>query len=509
LKNAIGRVEASWRPASPDEGFEIVRRRLFQPLTGEQFVARDAVARAFSELYGSQQQEFPLECREADYERRVKLAYPIHPELFDRLYNDWSTLEKFQRTRGVLRLMAAVIHALWERNDANLLIMPATVPVDEPIVHLGSEHPHSAREETSPARKEAASILESRGTSPRNYKNTLVFLAADTIRLRELEQAVRQYLAWSSIWDDRTTLNLDPFQSRQAETKRQNTDETVDARIPETYQWLLVPGQPDPKGGIQWTEIRLQGQEPLAPRAGKKLKNEELLMVQLGGTRLRHEIDKIPLWRGDHVGIQQLCEDMARYLYLPRVRDEDVILAAVRDGLERLTWQNETFAYAEGWDEPRGRYQGLRAGQPGRVVLDAESLVVQSEIAAAQIEADRQAATATSPRTVSGPETDSAAGSARTRTGSASGTGTTVAPPVRQLRRFHGCVKLDPVRLGRDAARIAEEVVQHLSGIVGADVQVTLDVQVELPQGASDKLVRDVTENCRTLRFDEFGFEET
>ncbi|HZW34857.1 MAG TPA: hypothetical protein VFF52_29310, partial [Isosphaeraceae bacterium] len=216
-----------------------------------------------------------------------------------------------------------------------------------------------------------------------------------------------------------------------------------------------------------------------------------------------------PLWRGDHVGIQQLCEDMARYLYLPRVRDEDVILAAVRDGLERLTWQNETFAYAEGWDEPRGRYQGLRAGQPGRVVLDAESLVVQSEIAAAQIEADRQAATATSPRTVSGPETDSAAGSARTRTGSASGTGTTVAPPVRQLRRFHGCVKLDPVRLGRDAARIAEEVVQHLSGIVGADVQVTLDVQVELPQGASDKLVRDVTENCRTLRFDEFGFEET
>ena len=79
LKNAIGRVEASWRPASPDEGFEIVRRRLFQPLTGDQFVTRDAVARAFVELYGSQQQEFPSECREADYERRIKMAYPIHP----------------------------------------------------------------------------------------------------------------------------------------------------------------------------------------------------------------------------------------------------------------------------------------------------------------------------------------------------------------------------------------------------------------------------------------------
>jgi predicted AAA+ superfamily ATPase len=47
--------------------------------------------------------------------RRIKMAYPVHPELFDRLFNDWSTLDKFQRTRGVLRLMAAVIHSLWER----------------------------------------------------------------------------------------------------------------------------------------------------------------------------------------------------------------------------------------------------------------------------------------------------------------------------------------------------------------------------------------------------------
>ena len=134
IKNAVGRVESSWRPASPDEGFEIVRRRLFQPLTNENAKQRDAVARAFSEFYGSQHQEFPSECREADYERRIKMAYPIHPELFDRLYNDWSTLDKFQRTRGVLRLMAAVIHSLWERQDGNLLILPANVPVDDQSV---------------------------------------------------------------------------------------------------------------------------------------------------------------------------------------------------------------------------------------------------------------------------------------------------------------------------------------------------------------------------------------
>jgi hypothetical protein len=232
-------------------------------------------------------------------------------------------------------------------------------------------------------------------------------------------------------------------------------------------------------------------------------------MVQLGGTRLRHEIDRVPLWRGNHVGVKQLCEDMARYLYLPRLRDDDVLLGAVRDGLERLTWQDETFAFAEAWDEPRGRYNGLRAGQPGRVILDAESLVVQSESAAAQMEADRASTTPTGSATDSdrrvGPGTSSTTGGP----GPTSGSGTVIGPSVPQLRRFHGSVKLDPVRLGRDAARIAEEVVQHLSSIVGAEVQVTLDVQVELPERASEKLVRDVTENCRTLKFVDFGFEET
>ena len=120
LRNVVGRVESSWRPASAEEGFEIVRRRLFEPLSDPaQFKDRDVVARAFADLYRTQQAEFPPECRESEYEKRIKAAYPIHPEIFDRLYTDWSTLVKFQRTRGVLRLMAAVIHSLWEKGDRN------------------------------------------------------------------------------------------------------------------------------------------------------------------------------------------------------------------------------------------------------------------------------------------------------------------------------------------------------------------------------------------------------
>ncbi|MGH7601922.1 MAG: ATP-binding protein, partial [bacterium] len=128
IRNVFGRLEAIWKPASAAESFEIVRRRLFEPISD--FAGRDAACRAFSEMYRANRGEFPSECREADYEERMKSAYPIHPELFDRLYQDWSTLDRFQRTRGVLRLMAKVIHELWEREDKSLLIMPGTLPLD-------------------------------------------------------------------------------------------------------------------------------------------------------------------------------------------------------------------------------------------------------------------------------------------------------------------------------------------------------------------------------------------
>ena len=84
-----------------------------------------------------------------------------------------------------------------------------------------------------------------------------------------------------------------------------------------------------------------------------------------------------------------------------------------------------------------------------------------------------------------------------------------VATPAPKPRRFHGTVQVDPLRLGRDAARIAEEIIQHLTGIVGANVEITVEIQADLPDGAGDKLVRDVTENCRTLKFKDFGFEES
>ena len=93
-----------------------------------------AVSRQFYEFYIKHKGEFPSDCADLDYENRIRSTYPIHPSLFDQLYDYWSTLERFQRTRGVLRLMSTVVHALWNSQDAGPLIMPGSVPLENPEV---------------------------------------------------------------------------------------------------------------------------------------------------------------------------------------------------------------------------------------------------------------------------------------------------------------------------------------------------------------------------------------
>jgi predicted AAA+ superfamily ATPase len=686
LRNVVGRVESSWRPASAEEGFEIVRRRLFDSLSDPaQFKDRDVVARAFADFYRAQHQEFPPECRDSDYEKRIKAAYPIHPEIFDRLYTDWSTLVKFQRTRGVLRLMAAVIHSLWEKGDRNPLILPANIPIDDPrvqfeltryltdnwvpviekdvdgpnslplrqdgevpnlgkfgasrrvarAIYLGSaptataahrgledrrvklgcvmpgespaifgdalrrlagaatylyqdgprywystqptvtklaedraeqlkrnpdavaqeislrlstdlgldkslrrdeqekrrgdfnrihplpasgadvsddldarlvvlslDHPYS-KEVGSAAISAAKAILELRGNTPRLYQNALVFLAADKTRLQDLDEAVRRYLAWESILAERVPLDLTPHQVKQAETQKTAAEGAVTARLPETYQWLLVPVQNSPQVSVEWQAIRLSGQDALAIRASKKLKSEELLVISFHSTRLRMELDRVPLWRGEQVSVKQLVEDFARYLYLPRLADPSVLLNAIRDGVSLLTWENDTFAFADSIDEAVGRYRGLRAGQHLNLP-DASSpcLLVKPDVARKQLNAETPAPASSEVSPSQSVIENAVAPGPTSATASTSHT-----PPAEpaQAKRFHGTVELDPTRAGRDASRIADEVIAHLSGLVGAKVRVTIEIEAEIPSGTPDQVVRVVTENSRTLKFTSYG----
>ncbi len=666
LRNVVGRLESSWRPASAEEGFEIVRRRLFEPLADpEQFKQRDVVARAFVDFYKSQGQEFPPECRDADYERRIKAAYPIHPEVFDRLYTDWSTLVKFQRTRGVLRLMAAVIHNLWESGDRNPLILPANIAIDQPrvqfeltrylpdnwvpviekdvdgpnslplrldgevhnlgkfsacrrvartiymgsapiaeaahrgledrqvklgcvmpgetpavfgdalrrlaaaatylyqdgprywystqatvlklaedraemlirdpdkvaaeldkclradlretgefarihpmpssghdvpddrdarLVVLGIDYTYS-KEADSSAEAAAKAILETRGNAPRLYRNTLVFLAADKTRLQDLDEATRRYLAWESIRDERESLELAPQQVKQVETQLKAASDTVAARLPETFQWLLVPEQPTSKDAVVWQAIRLQGQEGLAVRAAKKLRSDELLLPVFAVNRLRMELDNVPLWRGERVEVRQLVDDFARYPYLSRFTDSSVLVRTIADGVSLLTWETDGFAYADGYDEVAGRYIGLRGGT--HVMLDdqASGMLVKPEVARKQMDAEL-------PSKPIDPDVGGGGQTPPVSDPEVSQPAVPVAP-----RRFHGSVVLDTARVGHDASKIADEVIVHLGGLVGSSVKVTLEIDADVPGGVPESVVRTVTENGRTLGFTSQGFE--
>ncbi|MGQ0569467.1 MAG: AAA+ family ATPase, partial [Armatimonadota bacterium] len=259
------------------------------------------------------------------------------------------------------------------------------------------------------------------------------------------------------------------------------------------YQWLLVPVQASPQAVVEWQAIRLSGQDPLAVRASKKLRNDELLITSFAGTRLRMELDRVPLWRGDHVEIKQLVEDFARYLYLPRLADPGVLIQAIREGLGLLTWSRETFGYADSYDDTQERYRGLRCGQTVSLAEGSVTgLLVRPERALKQQETEAPHA----PVRPGAPPTDDDM-------------------PVRPLgpdeaqkaTRFHGTVALNPTRVGLDASRIADEVVAHLGGLIGAQVIVTLEIDADVPAGVPDHVVRTVTENARTLKFKSQGFE--
>ena len=122
-------------------------------------------------------------------------------------------------------------------------------------------------------------------------------------------------------------------------------DDTVAARLPEAYQWLLTPEQRAPTDKIEWKAIRLGGAGGLAERAAKRLRNDELLVMRLGGAILRMHMDNVPLWRGDHVSVRQLVEDFASYPYLPRLADAEVLAQAVEDGVAQLTRETDGFAW--------------------------------------------------------------------------------------------------------------------------------------------------------------------
>jgi len=592
----------------------------------------------------------------------MELSYPIHPELFDRLYQDWSTLDRFQRTRGVLRLMATVISVLWQRGDQNLLIMPGTIPLDEPrvsselakyledgwdpvlrtdidggnslplridqenrnlgqysatrraaravflasapreesrrgidirhitlgvsqpgeapgrfadalrrlsgeatylyvdgaqywyslranITRLAADRaasdytddnaddalrrrlggirelgpfvalhacpegpgdvvddddgvhlvllpltaPHVTNQETSPAIVAAEAILAQRSAGPRINRNLLVFCAPNEARLTELRQAERLHLAWKSILEDREKLQLTPNDVRQATSKAAETDDTVNQRITETYQHVLVPEQSPGVREIRWHQTKPSGSGSVPERIAKKLESEERLITAYGGTRVRMDLDRTPLWSERHdISVENLWNAYSRFPYLPRLASFAVLTRAISDGVSKLDWDRETFAYADAHDGER--WVGLVSNQhvdarPGGLLVAPDGAVAQRDADAERREPGGEPGGGEEPPGGAPPGGKPAAGGQQ-------------AAPTRFYARF----ELDPVRAIRQLEDVLPNVVDHLASAPGGEVTITLEINAT-SDGYDDRIRRVVGENASNLGAQSSEFE--
>jgi hypothetical protein len=591
--------------------------------------------------------------REQEYRRRLELSYPIHPELFDRLYKDWSTLDRFQRTRGVLRLMATVISVLWQRGDQNLLILPGTIPMDDqrvsseltkyledgwdPIIrtdidgtnslplrldadhknlgrysatrrvaravylasapreegrrgidiktitlgtvqpgeapgtfadalrHLSNNatflyvdgnqywyslranitrlaadraasnvtehdaddemkrrlqsmrergpfaalhafpdgpgdisddddgvhlvllpltHHHVPNGQGTPAIDLAEQILTQRNAGPRLNRNMLVFCAASEARLTELRQGVRMHLAWKSIVADEQALQLTPNDLRQATTKVAETDEIVKQRIFETFQHILVPEQTPGTREIRWHQTKPSGTGPLAERIAKKLESEERLITRYGGTRVRMDLDRIPLWsERQDIAVDALWKAYSQFPYLPRLASFDVLAHAISDGVAKTDWAAETFAYADAHENMR--WVGLQVGQ--HLSVARSGLLVHPAPAVDQLEQKAP------------PNGGGIGRNGGDDDGDDDGTRPPPPPPPpaagTQPTKYYARFDLSTVRAIRQLQDILANVVDHLSKADDGNVTLTLEIN-GTSSGYGDGTVRAVRETA-------------
>ena len=666
LKQTFSRVESSWRPASQEESYEIVRRRLFKEIPGDKFHHRDNALKQFAKLYRENANDFPQGCADEDYRRKLEKAYPIHPELFDQLYTSWGALEKFQRTRGVLRLMAQVIHELWMNQDPSVMIMPGSVaissarvepellhyldvnwqsiiagdvdgasstpykidqsapnlnrysatrrvaravfmgsapthreenkglddkqinlgvvqPGERPAIFgdalrrltnqakfmhsdlgrywystsaslnriaadragqleealvlltvdkeltkyvnglgdrghfdavqvapsssadvpdeiggvravvLGVAHPHNGRD-VSEALTQAKEILMQRGSTPRVYRNTLVFLAAEARQLDSLKEAVRAALAWEQIVRETDRLNLTQSDSALAKSKLSEANETLKARLKECWCYLLYPHQESAQADVEWSTAKVAAQDGLLSRASKKLVSDEGLLPELGPTRLDRDLQKY-IWNGkSHLPLKDLWEYLNRYVYLPRLKGQSVLIKTIQAAVSGML--PGPFAYAERWDETAGKYLGLiieRAATP-HVVVDTDSVIVKPEAAATQ-RSTQESQPAGDGNAM--PAGGGVGGDAATQPSAGQNGQTKELLPTR----FIGTVMISPERPAREIHQIVEAIVEQLTTIPGAEVTMKLEIDAEVASGLDRAKVRTLLENATTLRF--------
>ncbi len=510
LQETFERKEEIWEPLDTNQAFEVVRRRLFGSDIDE--VERDRTCEAYRKMYQKAHNEYPEIASDQKYLQRMKDCYPIHPEVFDRLYNDWSAISAFQRTRGVLRIMANCISRLYQKQDPSPLIMPANFTLDDaalgdefakllgrsggnwkPVltevdsdssltdqidmksevflrvggaarrvartvffgsatgraargittrdIHLGTVVPGEgvsvyndalnrmrgnlyflykegdryyfhAEENlnkvatdrvkqyneddfnneiilrlgrligrdpkiqvcpTSPsmvedsedikfvilppqaslsnrekdedtARPAALNLLtySGEGEKLRIFKNTLLFITAKRDDIRNLNNLVKDYLAWYSILNGDVLhspiTKLDGTRLDQTKENLESSDDAVTSALIKAYRWALAPLQEDPKkSDYSFSEVSTKPDDgKIINRIRDQFIADETIIDKIAPSIFSNKLQQY-VWSNDiykdHIDVDTLWELLTQNVYMPRLRDRNVLSSCIKEGV--------------------------------------------------------------------------------------------------------------------------------------------------------------------------------
>ena len=451
------------------------------------------------------------------YSGQGKYWYDVQPNITrsakdqaERLHREdvWAEILRRLADQGKVRGGFAGVHVGPEDH--------ADIPDTEEarLVILHPRFVHRSKRGVAPSGSAASEFvsaaLEHRGTASRTNRNMLVFLAPDESQMESLEAAVRDYLGWSYVLGS-ADLDLTDNQKAQAAEKKSAADSTVGLRLLGTFQWALHPKHLDGvKSPATLTESKVEGvATSLAERVTSRLARDGDLATQHSPTMVRLAIDSVPtIWSDGHVSLGDLWELYARYPYMPRLRDRDVLADALAVGHD-LVWQVRGFALAESFDghaDAASRYAGLWLPEdrsPAPAGRDSV-LIVKPDLAQAQRAAELAAITPP-PGTDPGPGPEPGPGP-----GPGPGPMPPSDPPPGPVgpTRFFGSIELNPARYTLDFKQVADEILAHLAR-TGVDLSVRIEIEAVKPDGFEESTIRTVRENATVLKFDQSGFESS
>lgn len=395
-------------------------------------------------------------------------------------------LQAQARTRGDF----AGVHVCPESNAD----IPDTDEARLVILHPKVAHKRGGESE---AKTFAHKATEQRGSANRTNRNMLVYLAADEARLQELDSATRDYLGWTHVLANEADLDLTQNQKNQATQRQGQADQTVTSRLLQSFTWALVPTQPDAGAPFAIRETKVEGQsESLAERVSRRLGSDGDLSTRQAAVTIRLAINKVPqIWKDGQVTLGALWGLYCQYPYMPRLRDRRVLEEGILD--LPMIWQTDAFALATGFDSATVRYIGLwLPTDKNSAPSPTDSLLlVRPDVAEKQRDEDAKSLPAK-------PEVPDEVDTKRPDDG------TTLIPvnvPASKTR-FYGVKTISSDKIALDFKNISDEVLANLRQ-PGASLVVKVEIEASDANGFDENTIRTVSENAKTLKFDQAGFE--